>query len=58
MNGAYPLPATHIELRKHPAWHGMTLPPGVTVDERGEPIYPAEAPEVDQADPERDASGA
>jgi hypothetical protein len=57
MNGAYPLPATHIELRKHPKWHGGTLPPGIMVDKRGEPIYGTGAPEAGQEVPGQDASG-
>ena len=43
--------------RKHPKWHGGTLPPGIMVDKRGEPIYGTGAPEAGQEVPEQDASG-
>jgi hypothetical protein len=50
MNGAHPQRLTHIEVRQHPEWHGMTTLPGLAADQNGEPVYedPVEASAVPQ----------
>jgi hypothetical protein len=58
VNGAHPQRLTHIEVRQHPEWHGMTTLPGLAADENGEPIYhdPAEAGALPEDTHDPDAS--
>jgi hypothetical protein len=60
VNGAYPPQLTHIEVRQHPKWHGLTTPPDLGADAAGEPIYddPADAGAASQDTDESDTGAA
>lgn len=54
VNGAYPPRLTHIEVRQHPKWHGLTTPPDLRADAAGEPVYDEPAEAIEAADASAD----